>query len=376
MALLSHLDVMPIRVRAFYTRYPHWGAHSGFHQLCRHLDPALVSVSGRAISDSDEDWPIPSNPLNWGLRRYVTRGMRWYKLSDLTAEIAAVPAALTHAVDIIHFLDAEHTGQYLPRWIKRWPHSRVKTIGTFHQPPELLPGLVDPKIVASLDRVVVVSPSQLPYFRALLPAERVQTILHGIDVEFFRPAESRKTDGIFRCITVGHWMRDWGAIRAVAEAVRPRPHLEFHTVTNRATGLEDLPNVHRHENVDDESLRGLYQQADVLFLPLENATANNSLLEGIACGLPVVSTRIEPVLAYVDETMADLVAGNEPEALAAAICRLHDDPARRARMGAAARARAEALAWSRLAVEWQDLYASMLEKKGDDVPGGTPGSTA
>jgi len=356
--------VTPIRVRAFYTRYPHWGAYSGFRQMCPYLSPAAVDISLQAVSDSDEDWPLPENPLNRHLRRYVNgQGMAWYKLSDLAAEIAATPAAITNAVDIIHFFDGEHTGQYLPGWIKRWRRSRVKTIGTFHQPPEVLPNVVNPNIVRALDRVTLVSPSQMPYFRAFLPAERVQTILYGIDAEFFRPAESRKTDGIFRCITVGHWMRDWRAMRAVVEAFRPRQHVEFHIVTDRTTGLEGLPNVRRHENVDDESLRGLYQQADVLFLPLENATANNSLLEGIACGLPVVSTRIESVQAYVDETVAELVAGNEPEALAAAICRLHDDPDRRARMGAAARARAEALAWSRIAVQWENAYATLRQQE-------------
>ena len=351
---------MPIRVRALYTRYPHWGAYSGFRQVCRHLDPAVVTFSMRAISTSDEDWPLP-DPLKQHLRRHFRRrGMAWYNLSDLAAELAATPAAMTNAVDIIHFLDAEHTGQYLPGWIKRWRRSRVKTIGTFHQPPELLPSYVNPNSVANFDRVTVVSPAQSSYFRAFLPAERMQTILWGANVEFFRPAESRKPDGVFRCITVGHWMRDWGALRAVTEAFRPRQHVEFHVVTNRVTGLEGLPNVHRHQNVDDEGLRSLYQQADVLFLPLENATANNSLLEGIACGLPVVSTRIESVQAYVDETAADLVAGNEPAALAAAIGRLHDDPERRARMGAAARARAEALAWSRIAVEWAGVYTALI----------------
>ena len=330
----------------------------------RYLSPAAVDISFQPVSDSDEDWPLPDNPLNRYLRRRVNRrGMPAYTLSDLAAEIAATPAAITNTVDIIHFLDGEHTGQYLPGWIKRWRRSRVKTIATFHQPPELLPVLVNPKSVANFDRVTVVSPSQSSHFRAFLPADRVQTILYGIDVEFFHPPAVRLTDGVFRCITVGHWLRDWGALRAVAEAFRPRPHVEFHVVTNRVTGLEGLPNVRRHQNVDDEGLRGLYQQADVLFLPLENATANNSLLEGIACGLPVVSTRLESVRAYVDDTVADLVAGNEPEALAAAICRLHDDPDRRARMGAAARARAEALAWSRLAVEWEDLYASMLQAR-------------
>lgn len=350
----------PIRVRAFYTRYPHWGAHSGFQQVCRYLDPQRIDVLLQAVSDSDEDWPIPRNPINgWLRRRVARRGMAWYKLSDLAAEVGVLPAALTNAVDVVHFLDAEHTAQYLPRWLKRWRRSRVKTVGTFHQPPELLPGLVHPEVVAHLDHVVVVSPSQQAYFRAFLPVERVQTILHGVDAEFFRPAGERAADGTFRCITVGHWMRDWHAIRAVVERLAPSRSLEFHIVTNRITGLEGLPNVRRHENLDDAGLRRLYQQSDALFLPLENATANNSLLEGIGCGLPVVSTRIESVIAYVGEDAALLVEANEPQALADAIQRLRDDPGLRARMGAAARARAEQLAWPRMAVEFERSYEAL-----------------
>ena len=66
----------PVRVRAFYTRYPHWGAHTGFQQLRAHLSPERVHVSFRAVSDSDADWPLPGGPLNTGLRRALSRGMR------------------------------------------------------------------------------------------------------------------------------------------------------------------------------------------------------------------------------------------------------------------------------------------------------------
>lgn len=355
----------PIHARAFYTRYPHWGAYTGFQQVCRHLDPATVRLSLRAVSDSDEDWPIPPNPLNDRLRlRVQARGMAWYKLSDLAAEIAALPAALTNAVDIVHFLDAEHTGQYLPRWIKRWRGSRVKTVGTFHQPPEILPGLVDRDAVSMLDLVLVVSPTQEAFFHQCVPANRVRTMLHGVDTAFFRP---RPVDGpittrsVFKCITVGHWMRDWAAVRAVAEALSSDAGIELHIVTNRDTGLDGMANVKVHQNVGDERLRQLYQEADALFLPLTNSTANNSLLEGMACGLPVVSTRLQSVIAYVGDGPAALVEGNDRDELLNILLALRHDEARRRRMGRAGRARAEALAWPRVALELEGLYAGLVQ---------------
>lgn len=351
----------PIRVRAFYTRYPHWGAYAGGHQVCRHMDAARVDVSLQPVSDSDADWPLPASPLNTRLRtRFARRGMAWYKLSDLAAEMRAIPACMTGGLDVVHYLDAEHTAHYLPGWLKRarWP--RVKTVGTFHQPPELLPDLVNRDIVSQLDLVLVVSPSQEAFFRAVMPAERVRTLLHGVDADFFRPGGARRPGARFMCITAGHWMRDWNAVRAVVETLAAEPDIEFHIVTNRDTGLSGLGNVTQHVDVDDEALRRLYQQADALFLPLVNATANNSLLEGMACGLPVISTEMTSVRAYTGEGPAILVEGNDPGRLARALLELRGDVARRERMAQASRARAEALAWPRIAPQWERTYAALV----------------
>jgi glycosyltransferase involved in cell wall biosynthesis len=350
----------PVRVLAFHTVYPHWGQHAGAHQVCRYFDPARVAVSIRPVSDSDADWPLLPGRLSIALRNRVSRRLAWYKLSDLAAELRALPDTLGNAVDVVHYLDGEHTAQFLPRWVKRWPTSRVRTVATFHQPPELLPDLVSPDIVRHLDFVLVVSPTQEPFFREFLPAHRVRTLLYGVDADFFRPSASRSPDGVFRCITAGHWMRDWRAVRSVAEALSAHRDIEFHVVTGRPTPLEDLANVTIHRDVSDESLLHLYQQADVLFLPLVSSTANNSLLEGLACGLPVVSTRLASVSAYVGEGPAVLVAMNDPAMLGDALLALRRDPARRAAMAQAARRRAEALAWSRVACEWERTYRDIL----------------
>jgi glycosyltransferase involved in cell wall biosynthesis len=283
--------------------------------------------------------------------------MAWYKLSDLNAELRVLASCLAKRIDLVHYLDAEHTAQFLPAWLGRTRASRTKTVATYHQPPDLLPTLVNPGVVATLDQVIVVSPVQLPFFHAALPAEKVQVVLHGIDTDFFRPRTEPRAEGPFRCVTAGHWLRDWAAVCAVAEALR---EVEFHVVTDRETGLAGLANVRTHRNVDDETLRSIYRQADVLFLPLTQATANNTLLEGLACGLPVVSTDLPSIRDYAPGNEALLVARNDAAALAEAVTRLASDHALRAAMACRARARAEELSWHNVAREHERIYARVM----------------
>jgi glycosyltransferase involved in cell wall biosynthesis len=150
-----------------------------------------------------------------------------------------------------------------------------------------------------------------------------------------------------------------------------RTDVDFHIVTNRQTGLEDLPNVKVHRDVSDESLRELYQRAGALLLPLTNATANNCLMEGLACGLPVVATRLPSIMAYVDDGSAYLVPANDPSAFVRAILLLREDAAAWTAMSRAARARAASLAWPRAAAELQGLYEWLVR---GSPRGTTPGS--
>jgi glycosyltransferase involved in cell wall biosynthesis len=353
-----------------YTRYPHWGAHSGMTQVVRHLDPSRVLARLDAASDTHDDLWMPHAGLRERLRVEVgRRGMAWYKLSDLAAELRAARACALGRTDVVHFLDAEHSGQYLPALLRRVRLGGARTVATFHQPPELLDGLVNPRLVANLDRVTVVSPTQVEWFRRAVPDDRIDVVRHGIDTEFFSPAARRTDDEArpFRCITVGHWLRDWDAVRAVAGRLAGE-RIEFHVVTGTDTGLEHLPNVVRHRGVSDERLRDLYREADALFLPLTQSTANNALLEGIACGLPVVSTALESVRAYLAGDEGVLVDGNDPAALADAVVALRDDPARRRAMGERARAQAETLAWPAVARLLERVYAEARRAPATPTP--------
>jgi len=352
---------MTIRIRFEFTRYPHWGNQSGFTQLARHLDAKRYEAYLHGASDNDDDLPLPIPPVRRWLRRWVQRsGMAWYKLSDLAAELQALPGCLTNRFQIIHFLDAEHSAQYLPRLVKASRFCRTRTVATFHQPPDLLDRLVNRDALNWIDHVTVVSPSQLPFFSDFLPDDRLHVLFHGIDTAFFHPPAARNLGHRICCVTAGHWLRDWTAMHQVAAILRDEQDISFHIITNRPTGLDHLPNVFHYRDVSDAAMAELYRRADVLFLPLLDATANNTLLEGIASGLPVVASALPAVKAYLPGSEGILVGGNEPEGFAAALRRLQFDTNLRMEMAAQARARAEQLSWTNVATQYAALYDKIL----------------
>ena len=104
----------------------------------------------------------------------------------------------------------------------------------------------------------------------------------------------------------------------------------------------------------------MYQQSDLLLQPMRGATANNAILEGIACGLPVVSSDLDSIKAYVSGTEAILIPENKPELFADALLNLYQNSDMRKEMAANARRRASELSWQNIAIEYEKMYLELL----------------
>jgi hypothetical protein len=345
---------MSTSIMLLRTRYEHWSAYASMNGLVAAIDADEFAVTERLVSNGDADFPLQWKPLRHALRRVLrTGGCEHYHLSDLIAEGSVLRRAMQQRMDIVHFVDGEHTARFTPRLL-RHAHD-VRTMATFHQPPDILPSVTSRRALEALDMIVAVAPHQAAWFQEIVGEERVRTILLCTDTAFFHP-RPRPRDAAFRCITCGHWLRDWPAIQRIATALAHDAGIELHLVTDRETGLEGMSNVVRHRNVDDDTLRQLYQSADLLLLPLVDGTANNTLLEGLACGLPVVGWDIPAMRAYLAGDEGLLAPIGDVDALVDGIRQLRQDDHRRQHMSARARARAELLSCSRMAREYEEIY--------------------
>jgi N-acetyl-alpha-D-glucosaminyl L-malate synthase BshA len=92
-----------------------------------------------------------------------------------------------------------------------------------------------------------------------------------------------------------------------------------------------------------DDLPGTLADAAVFLLPSETESFGLAALEALSCGVPVVASRVGGLPEVVrDGEVGFLHAVGDCDAMGASIVRLLDDPALRARLGRAARARAEA----------------------------------
>lgn len=352
-----------IRVLLVGVQYPHWGNCSGYAQFAGRMSSERFSTTLIKIPLGRDLMPAWLPGVGAAVRGIARR--RGRLICDANAvfgELRALGRWMKQGFDIVHFLDGEHAALMLP-WMERFIHPggrRTGFIASFHQPPEILSTLITQQAVSRLDRIVTLAPNQNDFFRQHNAQGRVRTILHGIDSEFFSPqASDTPENGSFTLLTVGKWLRDHDAVRKTVEYMADERKYCFHLVSPGCAWENLPPNVRVSSGISDADLRNLYRNSSLLLLPLRDATANNALLEAAACGLPLLTSNIEAVKAYFGPDAAFWVDDHDPHVLAGAIRTLCENRKLRLSLGRAARQRAEALSWERIAPQFESLYEEL-----------------
>jgi glycosyltransferase involved in cell wall biosynthesis len=331
-------------------RAGHHAGASGYHQLAKHL------VAGGTAVEVTHHFPRRGT---WRVTRpLVARsGLTWYGQDACLTEVwAAAITAWRHPV--LHFLQGENSYRYAAV-VPGNPRRRL--VATLHLPPSIFRSYVIPtQHLERLDAVIVLARNQLALLDGLRSPPTAFVVPHGIDVDFFRPPNIVPRDG--PCLVVGQWLRDVATLKVVVREVRrATPSAGFRLILpadavehwRHRAGVEVLTGL------DDLALRRSYQEAALLLMPLRDCTANNAVLEAMACGLPIVTTDVGGIRDYVDESCACLLPPGKPAAMAEAVLDLLGDPERRAAMGRASRARAEALAWPLVVNQIAAVYEAL-----------------
>jgi len=123
--------------------------------------------------------------------------------------------------------------------------------------------------------------------------------------------------------------------------------------------------------LDNEQVAGLYPSADVLVNPSLADNMPNSVLEALASGVPVVSTRVGGVPYLVQhEKTALLVPPGDVDAMAKAITRVLESPELAAHLVTAGLAEIQQYTWSNVREQLQSVYMDALMETGNtEAPG-------
>ena len=209
---------------------------------------------------------------------------------------------------------------------------------------------------------------------------KFHVIYHGVNVERFTPRHHEIKPGPPRLLAVARLVEQKGLTYLLqACAILKREGYDFSCeivgdgplaamLHGLATSLDLESCVHFAGRVFQEDIVEHYAAASLFVLPCIPASNNdrdgipNTLMEAMACGLPIVSTAFSGIPELVvDGEHGFLVSPGDAEALADAIRRLLDNPDLGHTMGVAGRARVvERFSVSTSAAILHDLIMSDL----------------
>jgi glycosyltransferase involved in cell wall biosynthesis len=340
---------------------------------------------------------VPARTRAWGdhSRLFVVGDDIGWSIDDDRARLIATARRLGYDVAPARWarfarrqsvFNHEHFGALQPRWLES---SHRLGLSYFHGRPGT-PGYPEfdraydalQRHAARIDRVQVTHGEMHELvLSAGVDAARVFRIPIGVDLERFPLGDrgarraARASLGIPEsAFVIGSFQKDGVGFGAglepklikgpdvfVAVAERLRTPDAFVLLTGPARGylrgeLERVGIPHRHVQLARAELSRAYHALDVYLVTSRQEGGPKSLLESMATGVPLVTTRVGQAPDLVADGENGILADvDDADALAAAVQRVHDDAELRDRLRAAGRRTAEAHAEERLDARWAGL---------------------
>lgn len=197
--------------------------------------------------------------------------------------------------------------------------------------------------------------------------ERVTTLRNGVDLQLFRPTE-RQENKEFTLLTVGHLVPQKAQELSIgALPLLPDTRLVIAGEGPNRTMLENLARSLKVEHrvnflgaVSQDQLRAQYNAADAMVLSSSREGWANVLLESMACGTPVVASRVHGTPEVVAAPEAGVLMNERtPQGVAEGVNRLRANYPDRA----ATRRYAERFSWDDTTAGQLAIFQSILQQE-------------
>ncbi|WOI51986.1 glycosyltransferase family 4 protein [Parvularcula sp. LCG005] len=201
-----------------------------------------------------------------------------------------------------------------------------------------------------------------------IPASRLHLMRNGVDLQRFQPAAAPDRPVTIGSVGALRPEKNMGRLlRAVSAMETPAAVVLVGEGAERAS-LETLTadlnlNCHFTGNLPDPS--GAYHEFDIFALTSDTEQMPLTVLEAMACALPIVATDVGDVADMVSEQNRPFIVPRHDEAaLTDALSQLSSDASLRAALGAANRQRAEEVFGENVMVDaYRNLFARTVAQR-------------
>lgn len=329
-------------------RSSHHSGYSGYAQLIDYMDDVEVIYGKNSIlSERVARFIKKRNSQQFGL----------YDSNSAHKNIELINKLLfSKEKYVVHYLNGERDIRQAINCFKK-----VTSVATFHKPPEVLKKtILDTQYLKKLNGAIAVGENQVDFLKNWLDNENVKYIPHGVDTDFFTPDNLIKKENTI--LFVGQHLRDFEALNyAVPRLMEQNSKLKLKVIIRKDFKNKITPHssIEFFSDLDDYDLRILYQEASILFLPLKNVTACNSILEAMACGLPIISTDVGGNNKYINNKSGILVPSNDNIALVDSVKLLLNNKDLLNEMSVQARINAMEFQWHKVASNVEQFYRTL-----------------
>lgn len=193
------------------------------------------------------------------------------------------------------------------------------------------------------------------------PTQNIGVIYNGVDTEKFCPIARKEENSVLRLVSTGRLIERKG-YQYLLEAMKNISGVELTLVGDgnlreslEKYALENSLNVKFLGRCEQAKIVEILQNSDVFVLPSQNEGMSNSILEAMACGLPVITTNTGGSSELIQEN-GFIIEKENVKALEESIQKFIENKNLLTTFGINSRKMAEKMSWKNVAVEYKRIY--------------------